>query len=107
MLWAICHDSAGWHSGGNRAIKCDDRGQKRGRKRRMWETIQSSPIWGGVGTGAAWFVTACLLMAGMVGCVLPVLPGHLIILIAAIAYRLMLGAESGPVLVVVSSFSSC
>lgn len=31
----------------------------------------------------------------MVGCVLPVLPGHLIILIAAIAHRLMLGADSG------------
>lgn len=61
----------------------------------MWEAIQSSGVWQGAGTGAAWFVTACLLLSGMVGCVLPVLPGHLIILIAAVAHRLMLGAESG------------
>jgi uncharacterized protein YqgC (DUF456 family) len=52
----------------------------------VWEVIQSS---------AAWVVTICLLVAGAIGCVLPVLPGHLIILIAAIAYRLMLGTESG------------
>ncbi len=59
----------------------------------MWEVIQSSPVWGGVGTGAAWLVTACLLIAGAIGCVLPVLPGHLIIFIAAVAQRLMLGPE--------------
>lgn len=59
----------------------------------MWESIVSSPVWGGVGTGMAWFVTACLLLAGMVGCVLPILPGHLILVIAALAHRLMLGAE--------------
>ena len=59
----------------------------------MWESIVSSPVWGGVGTGAAWLVTACLLIAGAVGCVLPVLPGHLIILMAAVAHRLMLGAD--------------
>ena len=41
----------------------------------------------------AWLVTACLLVAGAVGCVLPVLPGHLILLMAAGAHRLMLGAE--------------
>ena len=57
--------------------------------------ILSSTLLGGVGTGAAWFVTICLLLAGAVGCVLPVLPGHLILLIAAIAYRLMLGENSG------------
>jgi uncharacterized protein YqgC (DUF456 family) len=61
----------------------------------MWEAIQSSGVWQGAGTGAAWFVTICLLLAGLVGCVLPVLPGHLILLIAAVAYRLMLGADSG------------
>ena len=38
-------------------------------------------------------MTGTLLVAGMVGCVLPVLPGHLIILLAAVAHRLMLGAE--------------
>ena len=59
----------------------------------MWETIQSSVNLETVGTGLAWVITACLLIAGVIGCVLPVLPGHLIILIAAIAHRLMLGAE--------------
>jgi len=63
----------------------------------MWESfleaIQSSAVWGNVGTGVAWVVTACLLIAGAIGCVLPVLPGHLILLFAAIAHRLMLGRE--------------
>jgi hypothetical protein len=53
----------------------------------------TNPAWGGVGTGVAWLVTACLLAAGAVGCVLPILPGHLIIFMAAVAHRLMLGAE--------------
>ena len=61
----------------------------------MSETILSSTVLGGVGTGVAWFVTICLMLAGVVGCILPILPGHLILLIAAIAYRLMLGVESG------------
>lgn len=61
----------------------------------VWEMIHSSGILGGVATGAAWLVTVCLLIAGLIGCVLPVLPGHLIIFIAAIAHRLMLGDDSG------------
>lgn len=61
----------------------------------MWETMLSSGIWQGVGTGAAWLVTGCLLAAGAVGCVLPMLPGHLIILIAAVGHRVMLGEASG------------
>jgi uncharacterized protein len=62
----------------------------------VWETLQGEGVLQGIGTGAAWFVTICLLIAGLVGCVLPILPGHLIILIGAIAYRLMLGpANSG------------
>jgi uncharacterized protein YqgC (DUF456 family) len=59
----------------------------------MWDSIASSELWGHAGTGVAWVVTICLLIAGAVGCVLPVLPGHLILLIAAIAHRLMLGRE--------------
>ena len=46
----------------------------------MLETIQSPDLWQGVGT---------------IGCVLPILPGHLILLIAAIAHRVMLGESSG------------
>lgn len=61
----------------------------------MWEWIQSNGVMEGVGTGFAWVITGCLLVAGAIGCVLPVLPGHLILLIAAIAYRLMLGPDSG------------
>ena len=65
------------------------------KNRHMWEAIQTSAVWGGVGTGVAWFVTISLMLAGVVGCVLPILPGHLIILIAAVAHRLMLGPDSG------------
>ena len=59
----------------------------------MPEFLDPSHWHDSVGTGAAWVVTACLLAAGMVGCVLPFLPGHLIILMAAVGHRLMLGAE--------------
>lgn len=59
----------------------------------MWDAIAGWEIWGGVGAGAAWVVTICLLVAGLVGCVLPILPGHLILLIAAVAHRLMLGRD--------------
>jgi uncharacterized protein YqgC (DUF456 family) len=59
----------------------------------MWESILGWEMWSGVGTGAAWLVTISLIIAGLVGCVLPVLPGHLILLIAAIAHRLFLGRE--------------
>ncbi len=45
--------------------------------------------------GGIWIVTAGLLLAGLVGCVVPVLPGHLLILVGAIAYRLMKGADAG------------
>lgn len=59
------------------------------------EFVQTGEILGSAGTGVAWVVTVCLLAAGLVGCVLPILPGHLIILIGAIAHRIMLGADSG------------
>jgi len=59
----------------------------------MWEAFVGWGGWGTVGTTLAWVVTTCLLLAGMIGCILPVLPGHLILLIAAVAHRLMLGRE--------------
>ena len=59
----------------------------------MWETILGWGGWGTVGSTFAWVVTSCLLVAGLAGCILPVLPGHLILLIAAVAHRLMLGRE--------------
>lgn len=61
----------------------------------MRDLFQSNELFEGVGTSAAWLVTICLLVAGAVGCVLPILPGHLILLLAAISHRLMLGQDSG------------
>lgn len=61
----------------------------------MGESMVSSELWQGVGTGLAWVITASLLFVGLVGCVLPVLPGHLLLFIAAVGHRLMLGEESG------------
>jgi uncharacterized protein len=61
----------------------------------MWHVMAAGEIWQGVGTGAAWLVTGSLLLAGAVGCVVPMLPGHLILLIAAVGHRVMLGDSSG------------
>jgi uncharacterized protein YqgC (DUF456 family) len=51
--------------------------------------------WGAAGQTLAWVVTSLLLLAGIAGCIIPALPGHLFILIAAIAHHLMLGSKSG------------
>lgn len=61
----------------------------------MWESIMAWDGWQGAGVGLAWAVAVCLMLAGLAGCVIPILPGHLVILVGAIAFRLMLGAESG------------
>lgn len=61
----------------------------------MWETITNWPVWHGVGTTGAWVVTIGLLVVGLAGCVLPALPGHLLILGAAVFHRIWFGAESG------------
>lgn len=44
---------------------------------------------------AVWLVTGSLLIVGLIGCVLPALPGHLFILLAAVGYRLMVGSAAG------------
>jgi uncharacterized protein len=59
----------------------------------MWELIDSSEAWQLAGTSLAWLTTSCLLLVGLVGCVVPVLPGHWFLLLAAVGHRLMLGAE--------------
>lgn len=51
--------------------------------------------WGTAGVTFAWVVTSILLVLGLVGSVIPVIPGHLIILAAAIIHGLMLGENSG------------
>lgn len=61
--------------------------------RAMWETLTSPAVREVASMSLVWLVTSSLLIAGLVGCFIPILPGHLIILIAAIAHRLMLGAE--------------
>ena len=63
----------------------------------MWESIVEWGGWGHVGPVLAWIVTLCLLLVGLAGCVIPALPGHLILLFAAIAHRLMLGREASGV----------
>lgn len=45
--------------------------------------------------GAVWLVTGTLLILGLVGCVLPALPGHLLIFFGVIGYRLMVGPGAG------------
>ena len=48
-----------------------------------------------MGFVAAWVVTACLLMLGLVGTLVPFLPGHLILFFAALGHWLMLRQDSG------------
>lgn len=51
--------------------------------------------WDMSGIAAVWAVTICLLIIGLIGCVVPILPGHVILLVAAIVHRLALGESSG------------
>jgi uncharacterized protein YqgC (DUF456 family) len=52
----------------------------------MWEMLNQ---------GGVWLLTLCLFAVGLLGCVLPFLPGHLLIFIGAVCYRIMLGSEAG------------
>jgi uncharacterized protein YqgC (DUF456 family) len=61
----------------------------------MWETISAWEGWNEVSAAGAWLITACLLLIGLVGCFLPVIPGPLIILIAVFFHWFVLGQESG------------
>ena len=58
-----------------------------------WDGWWNEP--GGVPAGWAWVVTGCLALAGVAGTFLPVLPGHLLIFLAAVAHRWMRGTDSG------------
>ncbi len=44
---------------------------------------------------AVWLVTGSLFVVGLVGCVVPILPGHLFIILAAVSYRWMVGPSAG------------
>jgi len=50
-----------------------------------------------VDPAVAWVVTGTLLVIGLIGCVLPWLPGHAFLFLAAVVHRLMLGAEGSGV----------
>jgi uncharacterized protein YqgC (DUF456 family) len=52
----------------------------------MWDSIINSGAW----TAIAWVVTVCLLIIGLVGSIIPILPGHLILILAAFGHWLML-----------------
>lgn len=52
----------------------------------MWESITSSGGW----TAVVWVVTVCLLITGLVGSIVPILPGHLVLILAAFSHWLLL-----------------
>lgn len=45
------------------------------------------------GSGVVWLITLALMVSGLIGSAIPALPGHLLILMGAIAHRLLLGRE--------------
>lgn len=59
----------------------------------MWEPLATLITWQDAGVASAWLVTLLLLASGLIGCLIPALPGHLLILIGAISHRLMLGPD--------------
>lgn len=61
----------------------------------MWETISGWEGWSDVGTAGVWLITVSLLVIGLVGCFLPIIPGPLIILIAVVFHWFALGQASG------------
>ena len=61
----------------------------------MWETIQNWGGWDEVSLAGTWLVTLSLMLVGLAGCVIPVIPGHLLIMMGAVAHRLMLDERSG------------
>ena len=61
----------------------------------MWEAIGGWGGWDELGAGGTWAVTSCFLLIGLAGCFIPVIPGHLVILAAAIFHRLVFPGNSG------------
>ena len=55
--------------------------------------------WGGLGVTGVWITTVCLILVGLAGCLIPVIPGHLMILLAAVfhwaAFKFWVKGESG------------
>ena len=61
----------------------------------MWEAISGWEGWNEVGAAGAWLITLCLLLIGLAGCLLPVIPGPLIIFLAVLFHWFVLGQDSG------------
>lgn len=61
----------------------------------MWEAIHGWGGWDEVGATGGWLATVALLLIGLAGCFLPIIPGHVVILLGAISHRLVFGADSG------------
>jgi uncharacterized protein YqgC (DUF456 family) len=61
----------------------------------MWEAISGWEGWNEVGAAGAWLVTLCLLVIGLAGCFLPVIPGPLLILMAAVFHWFVFREASG------------
>jgi len=61
----------------------------------MWEAISGWGGWNEVGAAGAWLVTLCLLIIGLAGCFLPVIPGPLLILMAAVFHWFVFREASG------------
>ncbi len=68
------------HSGGRAPSGCG-----------VWEAISEWGGWYGLSVGGAWVVTVSLVVIGFAGCFIPVIPGHLMIFLAAVSHRLTLG----------------
>ncbi|MBK1828375.1 DUF456 domain-containing protein [Haloferula rosea] len=61
----------------------------------MWEAIGGWGGWDELGATGTWVVTACFLLIGLAGCFIPVIPGHLVILLGAVFHRLVYPGNSG------------
>ncbi|GAA5482221.1 DUF456 domain-containing protein [Haloferula sargassicola] len=61
----------------------------------MWEWLSGLPFWHGMGVTGGWIVTIVLIVVGLAGCVVPVLPGHLFILGAAVWHWFVFRGDSG------------
>lgn len=59
------------------------------------EWVFAAISWEMGNTALVWSVTIGLLIIGLIGCVVPILPGHVILLLAAVVHRVALGESSG------------
>lgn len=73
-------------SAGQRILDFCGRMAGNGYRRGMFDFLEASGVW---------IVTVLLFLVGLAGCVIPVLPGHLLIFAGSVGYRLMVGPGAG------------